>query len=87
MENSSSATPDWVHRRESAREAWISRFTGYFGEPLQLSEYRRGEITFGHLYTHSLRHADDMVNEAGRYAPEADPRDDWPTGYPEKTSR
>jgi hypothetical protein len=69
-------------RRDAAREAWIKRFQGYFGDPLRLDEYRRGEIAFGALYDSALRHIGDMVNEAGRYAPEADPFDDWPEGYP-----
>lgn len=74
--------PAWQKKRDIAREAWITRFTGYFGNPLRLDAYRRGEINFELLYRSSIRHVEDQLNEAGRYAPEADPRDDWPKGYP-----
>jgi len=74
-------------KRDAAREAWIKRFAGYFGDPLRLDEYRCGTITFRELYESSLRHADDMVNEAGHYAPEADPWEDWPDGYPSSPNK
>ncbi len=59
-------------QRTAAREAWIKRFQGYFGDPLRLSEYRAGTLTFRELYESALRHADDQVNEAGHYDPAAD---------------
>lgn len=74
--------PAWQKKRDIAREAWITRFSGYFGNPLRLDDYRRGEINFESLYRSSIRHVEEQVIEAGRYAPEADPCDDWPTGYP-----
>ena len=52
--------------RNAAREAWIKRFTGYFGDPLRLSEYRAGTITFSELYDSANRHVDDMTTEAAR---------------------
>jgi hypothetical protein len=62
--------PHEVHAREAeitkAREAWIARYAGYFGDPIRLDEYRRGAITFTELYRHSKGHAEDMVTEATR---------------------
>lgn len=61
-----------VHsRRNAAREAWIKRFTGYFGDPLRLGEYRAGKLSFEELYKSAMRHVEDMVTEAGRYDPAA----------------
>lgn len=58
-------------KRTQAREAWIKRYTGYFGEPFRLDEYRRGLLTFREFYTYMMNHADDMVNEAGHCDNEA----------------
>lgn len=58
-------------QRNAAREAWIKRFAGYFGDPIRLGEYRAGTLTFEELYRNSIGHAEDMVNEAGRYDPAA----------------
>lgn len=76
---------DWMARRDAAREAWIKRFTGYFGDPIRLSEYRAGKLSFGEFYNITINHAEDMVNEAGHYDPAADPSDHWPNGYPYPT--
>lgn len=60
--------------KTKAREDWIKRFAGYFGDPIRLAEYRRGEITFNELHRHSIGHAEDMVTEASRcdYAAQRD---------------
>lgn len=60
-----------AQQRNAAREAWIKRFAGYFGDPIRLDEYRAGTITFEELHNHSIGHAEDMVTEARRYDPEA----------------
>lgn len=54
-----------------AREAWIKRYAGYFGEPYRLDEYRRGDLTFREFYMAMIGHAEDMVTEAGRIEYEA----------------
>lgn len=50
--------------RTEAREKWIKRYSGYFGEPFRLDEYRKGGLTFREFYMAMIDHAEDMVTEA-----------------------
>jgi len=47
-----------------AREAWIEKFRGYFGEPFALEEYRSGEISFDRMHSRAVSHVEDMLSEA-----------------------
>jgi len=69
-------------QRNAAREAWIRRFSGYFGDPIRLGEYRAGTLTFQELYDSANRHAQDMTIEAKRCDSAAFDDDEAPTPEP-----
>lgn len=46
------------------RERWIARYTGHFGEPPGLSQYRFGSMNFRELYDQGMRFAEMMLAEA-----------------------
>lgn len=48
---------------EAAREKWIKHWSGYFGEPPKLQDYRAGRVSFRELYDHSNSFAEDMATE------------------------
>lgn len=58
-------------RMYAAREAWITRWTGYFGEPPKLDDYRQGLIGFRELYKHACKRVEDMATEAANCSQEA----------------
>lgn len=47
------------------REEWIRRYTGHFGEPSRLLEYRSGQLVFNELYRSAMKMAQNIVAEAG----------------------
>lgn len=51
--------------RRTLRERWLRRYQGYFGEPSALADYRAGTISFGELYSSTMKQAENMVTEAG----------------------
>jgi len=76
-----------VKARTKAREAWIKRYTGYFGEPLMLPEYRRGQITFEELRSKARSTAEDMASEAMYCDPVAHDYDEPATPPPAPATR
>jgi len=54
-----------------AREAWIRKYIGMFGEPSQLAAYRAREISFDVLYQSAIRSAENMVTEVQNCLPDA----------------
>lgn len=54
-----------------AREAWIRKYTGTFGERSQLAAYRAREISFNMLYHLSTKIAENMVTKVQNCPSEA----------------
>lgn len=57
------------HAKRRKREKWIKRYSGYFGPPTRLEDYRKAEITFNELYRSSMKMAESMTTEAGYTEP------------------
>jgi hypothetical protein len=49
------------------RDKWISKFTGHFGEPIGLQEYRDGTKSFREMRDESLRYANGLLAEVEYY--------------------
>jgi len=62
---------DKTRRMYAAREAWIMRWTGYYGDPPKLEEYRNGEVSFLELYRNARSRAEDMATESSNISQEA----------------